>query len=98
MFEPGQQVVCVDDRFHDWVLAIYNELPCAGNIYTIRDVLPGIEADGKTATTAVLLAEIHNEPNASGFERGFAPWRFVELEMDEQEQALCNAFAGVGLN
>jgi len=84
VFEPGQRVVCVDDIFDAWVPRVYRQLPVAMQTYTVRDVLPGIEADNRTATAAILLVGIENDANTSGFERGFAPWRFVPLEEYEQ--------------
>lgn len=41
MFEIGQSVVCVDDKFEPWVFDLYKQLPRKGSVYTVRDVSLG---------------------------------------------------------
>jgi len=78
MFEPGQRVACVNDQFPPDIRDYYNALPVKDRVYTVRDVVPGIQWDLKE-TAAVYLAELVNLPNARGTEPGFGVWRFREL-------------------
>jgi hypothetical protein len=41
MFEPGEKVVCVDDRIHPEVACLYSALPKKGDTYTVRECEPG---------------------------------------------------------
>lgn len=97
MFEVGDQVVCVNDKFEPAIRAMYSALPVAGVTYTVRDLvmgrtrisfIPGVE-NGVTVT--VLLAELSNPPDenvhkpGSVSEPGFRPERFVPLEEYEEE-------------
>lgn len=79
MFEPGQTVVCVDDRFPDGIRDIMHALPTAGSVYTVRDLVPGLtwKLDEEPA---VFLCELVNLPNRHGIEPGFACRRFVDPE------------------
>ena len=70
MFKPGEIVVCVDDKFPEGILDIYNALPCKGSTYTVRDVVPGINWD--------LSNEMDPEPD-------FAPHRFRRSDELEDE-------------
>jgi hypothetical protein len=79
MHEPGAKVVCIDDVFHPAVAVWYNQLPVAGNIYTVRDIVGGIEIGGQP-TIAVYLEEIEGPLNDHGIERGFHCTRFRELD------------------
>lgn len=79
MFEVGQRVVCVDDKFQPIDKEIFPDLPKEGQIYRVRDVVPGLQHD-MTQTCSILLREIVSSPNRHGFEPGFAPWRFRELD------------------
>lgn len=36
MFQTGQKVVCVDDKFDAWVFDMYKQLPKKDSVYTIR--------------------------------------------------------------
>lgn len=84
MFEPGARVVCINDTFPAGTFDYYNALPRKGKGYTVRDIMPGVGLDGRE-TTAVFLVECVNRPNRHGIEPGFAPWRFREVEMIEDE-------------
>lgn len=82
MFEPGQKVICVDDRFPPGILDIFNALPVKGSLYTVRDIVPGAGFGGrdKDQQPAVYLVELVNLPNRHGIEPGFACRRFAEPE------------------
>jgi hypothetical protein len=82
MFEPGQQVICVDGSFPSAVRAYLPNLPRAGKVYTVRDLIPAQEWAGG-ATCAVLLAEVLNNPpphRKHWGECGFHPTRFRAIE------------------
>ena len=42
VFDVGQKVVCVDDRFAPTVAALYTALPERGKVYEVRDVRLGV--------------------------------------------------------
>ena len=82
MFEPGQKVVCVDDIFPRAVLNYMRSLPEKGKTYTVRDIIPAQDWDGRD-TCAVLLAEVRNPPaphRKQWGECGFSPERFRAVE------------------
>lgn len=87
MFEIGEKVVCVDDKFDPNTTAQYAYLPTEGEIYTVRDTMPGLDHDQSVATgqkqvtMAILVEEIEN-PIPEGFhhEPAFAGRRFAPLE------------------
>ena len=85
MFEPGQRVICVDDRFPDGIRDIFNALPVKGTTYVVRDLVPGIGWKLKEEP-AIYLVELVNHPNAHGIEPGFACWRFAEPEEEENTE------------
>jgi hypothetical protein len=88
MFEVGQKVVCVDDRFPRAVLEYLRVLPLKGTVYTVRDVIPAQEWGGGH-TCAILLREIRNPPaphRKEWGECGFDPRRFRPVESVEAEQ------------
>ena len=37
MFEVGEKVVCIDDRFHPEIAFLYTDLPVKGRTYTVRE-------------------------------------------------------------
>jgi len=88
----GSKVVCVDDRFPPEILIYYNGLPIKDRQYTVRDVGVGISHKGEPGEIVVYLAEIENPRSAKPPhpERGFAEWRFREIEppAEAEEQAL----------
>ena len=84
MFLPDQKVICINDRFPLGIEQFYTQLPTKGEIYTIRDIVPGIEWNG-TATITVYLTEITNPPNPHGIEYGFHLTRFRELTPLEEK-------------
>jgi hypothetical protein len=102
----GQKVVCINDRFPQFILAIYTQLPVKGKTYTVREVFLGREKvvkGGETATVGLLLEELHNPPDpfhAGAEELGFASERFAPLEelpaeeSEEEEEVAIGVFAG----
>ena len=89
MFEPNQKVVCVDDSRPPGVNDIYNAWPTKGTIYTVRDVVPGIEFS-KAETCATYVQELVNTPNRHGIEPGFQIIRFREISEEEIAEAAKN--------
>ncbi len=93
----GSRVVCVDDRFPTELLIYYNALPIKDRTYTVRDVGVGISHNGEPGEIVVYLNEIENPKSAKPPhpERGFAEWRFREIEppIETSEEALEEALA-----
>jgi hypothetical protein len=98
----GQKVVCINDRFNEFVRAIYKQLPTKGNTYTIREVFLGREKivrGGDTATVGLLLEELHNPPDPfhqGQQELGFSSERFAPLEELPPEEAEVSESVGAG--
>jgi len=86
MFDIGQKVVCVDDKFPDWVKERFKDFPVEGKVYVVRDIIPGSNY-GKGETCAVLLVGLTGDINKHGIENGFAVRRFVPLDEYKQKQA-----------
>jgi hypothetical protein len=89
MFLPGEKVVCVDDVFADAIKQFYWKLPVRGVTYTIRDLLPGIDARGEPGEMCVYLVELLNpcSDKPPYPERGFKAERFRPLETDTETNA-----------
>ena len=85
MFDVGEKVVCVDDKFPEWVQERYTDLPKLDVVYVIRDVVPAQNYD-LTETCAVLLVGIMGDENKFGIENGFNPNRFRPLESIKMEK------------
>ena len=79
MFDVGQKVVCVDDKFPQFVVVRYPELPKKDKVYVVRDIVPAQNGKG-SGTIAVLLVGIRPHINDVGTENGFAHTRFVPLD------------------
>lgn len=79
MFDIGQKVICVNDKFESSILHSYVAFPVNGRTYTIRDLVPAFDYDLKE-TCAVLLEELVNPLNPKGVENGFSSDRFRTLE------------------
>lgn len=79
MFEIGQKVICVNDKFERDCLPSISAFPVKGRTYTVRDLVPAFDYDMKE-TCAVLLDELVNPPNPKGIENGFSSDRFRTLE------------------
>ena len=78
----GQRVVCVDDRFPDWIRNLYVVLPVKGRTYVIREVMLGCDHAGQPGEVAVLLVGLHNPRSKTPPhpEWAFNSVRFVPLE------------------
>ncbi len=94
MFEQGEKVVCVDDRFHPEIAFLYAALPEKGQIYTVRECEPGrakwvsAQKGWDSVEMKVLLVELTNPVDPSTVkgcpsELGFAARRFAPLEAIE---------------
>lgn len=87
MFEPGQKVICIDDtRVRS--SRLYTAWPVKGTVYTVRDIVPGIQTDMQNTVT-VYLCELVNPTNEKGAEYGFHVTRFdtlEELELTEEQE------------
>ena len=101
MFEPGEKVVCVDDRFHPEIAFLYTALPEKGRVYTVRECEPGrakwmsAQKGWDSVDMKVLLVELLNPVDPSTTkgcpsELGFAARRFAPLDSlttyDEEEE------------
>lgn len=100
MFDIGEKVVCVDDRFHPEIAFLYTALPVKGKTYTVRDCEPGrakwvsAQKGWDSVDMKVLLVELTNPLDPSTLkgcpsELGFAARRFAPLQSvpDEEEQS-----------
>jgi hypothetical protein len=93
MFEPGQKVICVDDRFPPGIHDFFSALPVKGREYTVRDLVPGQDW-ALNGQPAVYLVELRNLPNQHGIEPGFACRRFTEAtEITQRESERHKMFA-----
>ncbi len=79
MYSIGQKVVCIAADFPEPVRKFYTALPVENAVYTVRDVLPGINLDGKTHEVAILLEELVN-PVLTKHEAAFNVERFAPLD------------------
>lgn len=111
MFQTGQKVVCIDDRFDPWVYDLYRALPRKDRTYTVRAVRAGrsnpvfsvtddaeIRLTGADFDLLLLLEELQNpdDPHSSvKQELGFRSERFAPLETDEEETE-AHELAGAG--
>ncbi len=97
MFEPGEKVVCVDDRFHPEIAFLYTALPQKGDTYTVRECEPGrakwmsAQKGWDSVEMKVLLVELTNplDPSTSAgcpSELGFAARRFAPMETVTHEE------------
>ena len=87
MFSPGQKVACVDDQFPLGIEKLYTALPTKDEIYTIRDLVPGVSLQNSEGEVAVYLVELVNPVNRHNVEYGFNAERFAPLVTDEDEVA-----------
>jgi hypothetical protein len=92
MFNKGQKVVCIDDKFPLGVMELFVAFPKEGKVYTIREVraidMPENEKRGlPPVEIRVLLQEIVNPKDTdTGLERGFRADRFRPLEELTEER------------
>lgn len=82
MFDLGEKVVCVNDKFPNGIHDIYNALPRKGKIYTVRDIVPAQDFKFQ-GTAGVLIEELVNRPNQHGIEPAFQCHRFREMTTEE---------------
>jgi hypothetical protein len=75
----GQKVLCIDDSFPRQISEWCDELPVAGEVYTIRGLQMGGSAVTGEYALGFLLEEIVNPRKADGNESGFFHTRFVPL-------------------
>ena len=80
MFMPGQKVACVDDRFPLGIEKLYSALPKKDEIYTVRDLVPGVSLSNSEGETAIYIVELVNPSNSHGIQYGFNAERFAPLE------------------
>lgn len=83
MFSVNQRVVCVNADMHPAVWEFVKPLT-KDKQYTIREVKPGEDRDGKPQVV-VYLHEIHNRADHTGEECGYNGERFAPLEEDDEE-------------
>lgn len=83
---PNQKVVCVDDHFPLGIEKLYQALPKRDNIYTVRDIVPGVSVEGAEGEVAIYLMELLNPENKHGIEYGFNAERFAPLTLATEEE------------
>ncbi len=102
MFQNGQRVVCIDDKFDPWVYDLFTALPKKNSIYTVRAMKSGrsnpnfvVGDDASLSITSaefdimILLKELQNpdDPHSSvKQELGFRAERFAPLLEDLEEK------------
>ena len=109
MFEPGEKVVCVDDRFHPEIAFLFTALPKKDVVYTVRECDMGrakwvsAQKGWDSVDMKVLLVELSNPLDPSTLkgcpsELGFAARRFAPLtdvpNEEVEEMELIGAGAG----
>ena len=84
----GSKVICVDDRFPCEILIYYTALPIKDRVYKVRDLGIGISLNGEEGEVVVYLDGIHNPHSTKPPhpERGFAQYRFRELEPPKEAE------------
>ena len=86
MFNVGQKVVLVDDKWPETVKQLYLQLPVLNTVYVVRAVRVGVKADElimdmrRVLEQSLLLVGIFNPTNKLGVEAGFAASRFRALD------------------
>lgn len=91
----GAKVICIDDRFPTDLLIYYNCLPIKGKTYTIRDMGIGVSSKNEVGEVVVYLQELKNPKSTKPPfpERGFAQWRFREIEKTALENNMTESVA-----
>lgn len=95
MFVPNQQVVCCDDNISPAALEFVQPL-IKDKMYTVRDVVPGININGGEGEVTVYLVEITNSINPAGIERGYNAERFAPLAPPVEEEIEEGILVGAG--
>ena len=93
--KTGSKVVCTDDRFPTEIFIYYNCLPVKDRVYTIRQMGVGINHKGEAGEIVVYLKELENPVSSKPPhpERGFAAWRFRELEQPAEAESMTEELA-----
>lgn len=102
MFEAGEKVVCVNDRFEAIHRKLYKALPKVDVVYTVRECSIGRTKTGssdKGESYLVLLVELVNGPDpymhgASAEELGFRSDRFAPVIDLESENTAEEPWSG----
>jgi hypothetical protein len=105
MYEKGNRIICVNDKFEPDIACLFKMLPEKGEIYTVRECTIGTTNPWNGAihdniSFKVLLEELINDIDPCTIkgcqeEMGFASHRFVlpeQLSEEEEEKV----FVGVG--
>jgi hypothetical protein len=92
----GSKVVCVDDRFPPEILIYYNGLPLKDRVYKVREMGVGLSVNGEPGEIVVYLDGIENPKSAKPPhpERGFAEWRFREIEPPAEDHEEAESLVG----
>ncbi len=91
MFNVGQKVVLVDDKWPETVKQLYLQLPVLETVYVVRAVRVGVRADElimdmrRVLEQSLLLVGLYNPTNNLGVEAGFAASRFRTLDELKQQ-------------
>jgi hypothetical protein len=86
MFNVGQKVVLVDDKWPESVIQLYLALPVKDSVYVVRAVRVGVKVDElimdmrRVLEQSLLLVGLYNPTNNLGVEAGFAASRFRALD------------------
>jgi hypothetical protein len=86
MFNVGQKVVLVDDKWPESVKQLYFALPEKDKIYVVRGVRVGVKVDElimdmrRVLEQSLLLVGLFNPANKLDVEAGFAASRFRSLD------------------
>lgn len=83
MFTKGTKLKCVNAEFPIEAKRLYQQLPQAGEIYTVRATFVGRNAKNEEGEIGVLLEEIRNQPDPAVKsekkpELGFSSERFTD--------------------
>ncbi len=91
----GSKVVCVDDRFPPELLLYYNCLPIKDKVYKVRDMGVGLSSTGEHGEIVVYLEGMQNPCSSvpPHPERGFAEWRFREIEPPLEAEEIAEELA-----
>ena len=91
----GSKVVCVDDRFPTELLIYYNSLPIRDRVYVVRGMAVGLSSQGEPGEIVVYLEGMENPKSAKPPhpERGFAEWRFREIEPPKEAHETADELA-----
>ncbi len=97
----GQKVICVDDKFPEWLLKFYTALPKKDVTYVIREVKVGVNHQNDPGEVCVYLVGVNNPKSiVPPFpERGFNSERFRPLEeVQNENQQPDSLYAGAEVN